>query len=469
MVPTEERILPHSVEVERQVLCAMILSPKAIMQASSVISTPDVFYRDGHRKLYTAIVDAYDQRGAMDLVILDDELTRRGIYDDCGGVDYVSGLLQATGTTVNVEHHSARLVDYYVLRQGAQIGTRFVDECFQAADHPGSIISQHESDLAKLSDTSVSQQIVSTKDAVPSVMEEIRRLSTGDYIDGIPSGWVALDSLTYGFRGGELVLIAGRPGMGKSAALFNIVRHLGLVRRKPVLVFSLEMSVAAIIKRLVSSQAKVNLRQPGGHNDEEKQRLRASANSLEAADVYIDSTPGISPMEIRSKARRMKDRHGIEAVIVDYIQLMRLPHRVEKRHIEVGECSARLKELSKELDVPVIAGAQVNRDYDGRPPQLAALRESGSLEQDSDKVIMLHRKEFNPDDYDSPDSEQARNAERDSRDTTFHVRKHRDGPVGDVQMYYHPAYTRFFEYAGNGEIVGLEDDPPEPQHWQDGG
>ncbi|MPZ71633.1 MAG: replicative DNA helicase [Nitriliruptorales bacterium] len=446
---TYDRVPPHNLNAETSVLGSMLLSRNAVADISEIVG-PEDFYRGAHRTIFEAARDLYNRGEPLDTVTLADELDRRGSLDDVGGVVSLTGIVQQVPTAANALYY-ARIVAEHSLRRrlidAGTVVTRLgyqpesgVDEALDAAE-------QVVFDVAQRGRTGDIQPI---KPLLHDSFELLERLSESKSgITGLPTGFVDFDDLTAGLQPGNLVIVAARPAMGKSTLVTNMASHVTVESRLPVAMFSLEMSAEELVMRLLAAESRVNLEKlrTGRLEDPDWAKLSQAMGRLAEAPLFIDDTAGINLMEIRSKCRRLKQKHGLSLVIVDYLQLMQSHRRVENRVQEVSELSRGLKILAKELDVPVMALSQLSRKpedraRDDRRPQLADLRESGSIEQDADLVAFIYRDEV----YD-PDSPAKGEAE-------LIVAKHRNGPLRTIRLSFLGHHSRFANMARGPVAAG---------------
>jgi replicative DNA helicase len=436
-----ERTPPQDVAAEQCVLGGMLLSKDAIADVVEILSTDD-FYRPSHAVVYDVICAMYAQNEPADPVTVAAALTDSGEIGKIGGAPYLHTLISSVPTAANAAYYARIVKDRAILRAVIQAGTRVVQLGYGTA-------SGQDRDIDDLVD--LAQQIVYdlTSHEASTGYEHIADLlqptvddieSSADKPMGIPTGFKDLDALLTGLRGGQLIIVAGRPGAGKSTAAMDFMRSAAVKERLPSIIFSLEMSKSEVVTRLLSAEAKVALSalRSGDLSDDDWTLLARKMGELSEVPLFVDDSPSMNLMEIRAKARRLKQRNDLKLIIVDYLQLMSSPKKVESRQQEVSEISRGLKLLAKEIDCPVVAVAQLNRGPEQRSdkrPQLSDLRESGSLEQDADIVILLHRE-----DYYDPESPRAGEAD-------FIVAKHRNGRTDTITMASQLHYSRFVDMA----------------------
>jgi len=430
-----ERTVPANIEAERAVLGALLIDSEAIGEIASFLK-PEDFYRERHRVIYAARNDLYDRREPGDLVTLVDELRRRGQLEAVGGVSYLTELASDVLTAVHVEYY-AHIVERCALMR------RLIDAASQIAtigyENPSDVddaLDRAEQALFQVSQRRVSQDFTALRDALRDYFDTIEYLHQhkGEVV-GVPTGFHDLDQLTGGLHPSDLLIIAGRPGVGKTGFALSLVRNAATRFQAPAAIFSLEMSTEQLVQRLLCMEAAVDSQRiRSGFIDEfEWRRISEAFGVLSDAPIYIDDSAGISTTELRMKARRLKAEHDLKLIVVDYLQLMQ-GRGLENRVQEVSEISRSLKALARELDVPVIALSQLSRAVESRQdhrPVLSDLRESGSIEQDADIVMFIHREElYNP------------NTDRKNIADVI-IAKHRNGPIGQIPVRFFPSQTRF--------------------------
>jgi replicative DNA helicase len=466
--PYKERRPPWSEEAEQAVLGAMLLDADAILRAGEHVDDT-MFYREGHRRLFRAMLAITERGSVVDPLTLADELERRGELEHAGGREYLAFLLDAVPTVANVEYHAKIVKEKALLRRLIEVSTEIVQEAFEGRITAGDLLDNAESRIFSLGQSKEKGGFSRIKELLWPAMEKLELLAQRDQaVTGVPTGFIELDNMTSGLQPADLVIVAARPSMGKTAFTLNIAQHAAITAKVPVAFFSLEMSKESLVQRMLAAEALIDaqaLRKGGRALDESMPRLAQAAGILSHAPIFIDDTPGITLLDMRAKARRLKAEHDLGLIIVDYLQLMTGPAGVENRQQEVSQISRGLKALAKELSVPVVALSQLSRapeqrtgDDKGRP-QLSDLRESGAIEQDADVIMFIFRQEV----Y----------AERDEngrlKDPTVEGRaeiiigKQRNGPIGSARLFYHKQYTRFDnfsareappEYGGGGGGYG---------------
>ena len=394
---------------------------------------PKDFYRGAHRKVYQAILALFDRNEAIDLITLCDELGRVGELEACGGMARVSQLTSAVPTSANVEYY-ARIVQALSMRRELQrIAASIISDSFDDSQEVRIIIEEAERRIFEITDR---QQIGSfrlAREIINQTVDAIERLyhSSGTYT-GIPSGFADLDNLTSGFQNSEFVVIGARPSVGKTALALTMAAYIAVQQRKPVGFFTLEMSAVALMQRLLAAEARLdsNRIRSGMLRRSDFHKITDAAGRLYDAPLYIEDSPNLKLLDLRAQARRMKSNHSVEIVFIDYLTLISSENQELPRHEQIAEISRSLKALARELDVPVLALSQVRRETEGKLPTLADLRESGSIEQDADVVMFLHR-------------ERGTDENLNERETDLIVAKQRNGPVGKINLTFFPEYTTF--------------------------
>jgi replicative DNA helicase len=446
------KVPPQALDAERAVLGGMLLEPEAATKAIEVVS-PEDFYRPAHGKIFKAMITLFMRREPIDVMTLTEELRKAGDLDDLGGIATLTDLVDSVPTAANIEYYAKIVLDKSLLRRLISASRRIVEECYVAGENADVILDQAEQKIFKVSESRVSQGFFHIKDILKDRFEEIQKVhESRKSVTGLPSGFIDLDKYTAGFHPGDLVIVAGRPSMGKTSFALNMAQHIGLVERKPVAIFSLEMSKELLVQRLLCSEAQVDAQKVrmGFTSAKDIEHLTNAAGLLSEAPIFIDDSPAISTLDIRARGRRLKAEHDIAIVIIDYLQLARASDRSENRQQEISSISRAMKALAKELNIPVVALSQLSRAVEARGgdkrPMLSDLRESGAIEQDADLVVFLYRPEF----YDPDDPEKAGKAE-------CIIGKQRNGPTGKVDLIFEKQFTRFRSMASVGlEEAGVE-------------
>ncbi len=447
-----DRTPPQDIAAEQSVLGGMLLSKDAIADVVEVLRAGD-FYRPAHQIVYDAILDLYGKGEPADAITVVAELTRTGLLSRVnGGATYLHTLIASVPTAANAGYYAQIVAEKAILRRLVEAGTRIVQMGYGAASGAGDLIGsvdevvdRAQAEVYDVTERRTSEDYIAIEHLLQPTLDDIDKISHGEVGSGIPTGFVDLDGLTNGLHPGQMVTIAGRPGSGKSTLALDIARSASVHNDKAAVIFSLEMSRIEIMMRLLSAESRVLLKsmRDGHLSDEDWSRMARRVGELAKAPLFIDDSPNLTMMEIRAKARRLKQRHGLELVVIDYLQLMTSGKRVESRQQEVSEFSRSMKLLAKELEVPVVALSQLNRGPEQRTdkkPMLSDLRESGSIEQDSDVVILVHR----PDLY--PGSEGEGGASRQG-EADLIVAKHRNGPTATIAVSFQGHYSRFANMA----------------------
>jgi replicative DNA helicase len=400
-----------------------------------------MFYREAHRRLFRAMLALTEQRVVIDHITLRDELLRRGELETAGGLEYLAELVDAVPTAANIEFHAKIVKDKAILRRLIETSTGIITEAYDGHSTANDLLDSAEAKIFQISQQRGDEGFTRIKEMLWPTMERIETLQrSGKAITGVPSGFADLDEMTSGFQPSELIIVAARPSMGKTAFCLNVATQAA-VDGFGVAVFSLEMSKEALVQRMLCAEARVDSQavRRGTLRDPDFTRLARAAGILQSCPVWIDDTPSLSLLEMRSKARRLKVENDVRMVVVDYLQLMRSPEYAENRVQEVSDISRSLKGLARELKIPVIALSQLSRASEQRGgerrPILSDLRDSGAIEQDADIVLFIHRPEM----YQKEDSEG--NSLEGMAEVI--VGKHRNGPTGLVNLYFHKQFTRF--------------------------
>ena len=440
MAHQELRIPPQNIEAEKSVLGSMLIDSEAIGVALEILDE-SWFYEEAHRKIYAAIIDLYNNRKNVDLITLSNQLNGRNQLESIGGVTYLTEIIDFVPTAANVEHYAHIVKEKGILRKLIRNATQIVSEGYDPKGHAAEAVDLAEKLIFEVADLEQRRRAVHIKDLVKESIETIDHLyQRKEYVTGLPTGFIEFDKMTSGFQKSDLIIVAGRPSMGKSALAIAMGDRTAVDLKKGVAYFSLEMAKEQLVQRMLCAQARVDAHKvrSGFLSPSDWPKLTAAAGKLSASSIFIDDTPALSTIELRAKARRLKSNHDIQLIIVDYLQLMRSTIRAESRQQEISEISRSLKELARELSVPVIALSQLSRAVESRQdhrPQLADLRESGAIEQDADLVVLLMREE-----YYNPTEENRGIAE-------LIVAKQRNGPTGTVKLVFLREYMRFENLA----------------------
>lgn len=439
--------IPHDSEAEKAVLGAVFLDPEAIIDASDVLQ-PDDFYEHANRIIFQAMLNISDREEVIDPVTLQDELKKNNQVDDIGGIAYVTELSMATPTAAHVTYYAKIVKRKAILRNLISTSQRIIQNAIEGSDDVTDILDDAESQIMGVSQDNASGGFKSIHDVLNTAMEEINSIpDDGNMVTGLPSGFSELDKMTTGFHDDELIILAARPGVGKTAFALNVAQFVGLKTDKTVAMFSLEMGAEQLVQRMLASEGLIDSQhlRTGQLTDEEWRKLVVAAGSLDNTSIYIDDTPGIKMSEIRAKARRLaKEKGNLGLIVIDYLQLIEGP-RSESRQQEVSAISRQLKKLAKELHIPVIALSQLSRSVEQRQdkrPVLSDIRESGSIEQDADIVAFLYRDDYYRDERDEDDEGEVE-AEEDNGEVEVIIEKNRSGTRGTVKLMFSKPYNRF--------------------------
>ncbi len=442
--------IPHDDEAEKAVLGAIFIDPEAIADASSEVQSSD-FYKKANQLIFQAMLDLSDRGDAIDPLTLQDELTKKNQLDDIGGIAYVSELAIATPTAAHVSYYAKIVHRKALLRRLISASQKIISNAMQDSDDVTDILDDAESEIMNVSSENNANGFREIKDIVNAAIEEINNIpEDGSMVTGLPTGFIELDKMTTGFHADELIILAARPGVGKTAFAMNVAQYVGLHTDKTVAVFSLEMSGEQLVQRMLASEGLINSQhlRTGQLDEEEWRKLIVASGSLANASIYIDDTPGIKMSEIRAQARRLaKEKGNLGLIVIDYLQLIEGP-RSESRQQEVSAISRQLKKLAKELHVPVIALSQLSRSVEQRQdkrPVLSDIRESGSIEQDADIVSFLYRDDYYREENEEGSSEDHEEvgAEDDNGEVEVIIEKNRSGSRGTIKLMFSKPYNRF--------------------------
>jgi len=433
-----QRLPPQNLEAEVSVLGGVLLDNEALSRALEVIKEGD-FYRESHRKIFSAILDLYEKSEPVDLITLAEALKKRETLEEVGGIEYLNSLVNSVPTAANISYYAKIVKEKAILRKLINRATDIVSQVYGSPGSVDDFLDHAERSIFEISEDRVRPSFYSLKEIIKSSFKTIERLyEKRQLITGVPTGFNKLDELTSGLQPAELIIVAGRPSMGKTALALNIATHAAVEGGVASAIFSLEMAKEQLALRMLCSEAKVDAhRLRGGFlSESDWPKLTRAAGALSEAPIFIDDTPGISALEMRAKSRRMKAEHNMGLVVVDYLQLMRGRADSDTREQEISDISRSLKALAKELSVPVIALSQLNRRVEERGdkrPQLADLRESGAIEQDADVIIFLYRDEVYNKSEDNPNKGKAE----------IIIGKQRNGPTGQFELAFLDKFTCF--------------------------
>jgi replicative DNA helicase len=449
-----DRLPPQSIEAETAVLGSIMMDNESIAKAIEFLE-PSHFYRAAHQKIYAAALALYEKNEPVDLITLSEELKRQKILDEIGGSYYLTELAESVPSSANVEYHARIVMEKYILRSMIAEGVAIVRDCYEAEHDPFEILDRAEQRIFSLSEKGVTNAVQHVDPILHEAfdtMERFHRERKG-VVTGIPTGFTKLDELTSGFQPGELIIVAGRPSMGKTAFCLNIARNAAVDAKIPVVFFSLEMSNRQLAMRLLCAEARVDAHgvRTGHLADHEWQKLSMCVGNLAESPMFVDDSSNMTPLELRAKARRMKKEKNIRMIMVDYLQLMTGPRNVESRQQEISVITRSLKGLAKELDISVVVLSQLSRAVEmrggERRPLLSDLRESGAIEQDADVVLFIYRSEF----YGKAMDNQGQSMEGKAE---LIIGKQRNGPVGTVHLSFIKQWAKFENLAFEEDAAG---------------
>jgi len=440
-----DRTLPHNLEAEKCVLGAILIDNPSFNQAAEVIGSDD-FFRDAHRRIFEKMIGLSERSQPIDPVTLKDELTRSGELDEVGGPAYVASLTDGVPRSANVEFYAKIVKEKSTLRKLIQSANDVLVRAYDAEEDADNLLDEAERSIFQIAENRMRSGFVSLAELVDGGWKQLEKLQehTGN-VTGVPTGFVDLDEMTSGFQKADLVIVAARPSMGKTSLVLNMALHCGIEAGRTAGVFSLEMSKEQLFMRMLTSEARVDAHKfRGGFlGEQDYARLVSAFARLHDAKVFIDDSPSIGILEMRAKARRLKMEHGLDMLVIDYLQLMQGRGKFDNRQQELASISRSLKILAKELEIPIIALSQLSRAPEGRSdhrPQLSDLRESGALEQDADVVMFIYREEMYPVEGQVPPEAEGV--------AELIIGKQRNGPTGTVRLVFLKQYTRFENFAG---------------------
>jgi len=431
-----DKVPPHNDESEVATLGALLLDPESLATVLKYLR-PDDFYKTAHQRIYEAILALFDRSEAIDLITLNEELKTMGLLKSCGGPAYISQLTSAVPTSANIKYYAQIVQALSMRRNLARIASEINASSFDDSTDVRYIIEEAERQIFELTDKQHTGSYQVAREIVARTIEVIEKLfhNSGDYI-GVPSGFSSLDSYTAGFQNAEFIVIGARPSVGKTALALTMAAHMSVKKHIPVGFFTLEMSSMALMQRLLSSEARLKSHalRSGILKPSDFHKLTEAAGKIYEAPLYIEDSPNLKLLDLRAQARRMRSQHKVSIIFIDYLTLIGSEHQDMPRHEQIAEISRSLKALARELNIPVVALSQVSRESEGKRPSLANIRESGSIEQDADVVIFLHREK-------QPDTE-GDDIPHNIR-TEVIIAKQRNGPVGTIELAFIPEYTKF--------------------------
>ena len=447
--PWLQKVPPHNIEAEQSILSAILIENNTLPEVLEILSDQD-FYREAHRKIFKAMVELFEKNEPADLVTLTNLLKERGQLGSLGGASYLAELMDAVPMAVNAAHYAKIVQEKASLRRLIEQAASITTRCFEDKGDVEEILDFAERSIFDISENKIKPSFYALGEILTDTYKAVEEAYENKVlVTGVPTGFRGLDEKTSGFQAGDLIIIAGRPSMGKTALALNIARNASVETGAPAAVFSLEMSKEQLSLRMLSAEARIDSsRMRGGFlSESDLARINRAAGALYDIPIYIDDSPAISALEIRAKARRMKMDKGVGLVVIDYLQLMRGRASAERRELEISEISRSLKALAKELNLPVVALSQLNRKVEDRTnkrPVLSDLRESGAIEQDADVILFIYRDEVYHKEEDNPNKGIAE----------LILAKQRNGPIGAVKLAFLDTYTRFEDLAPREESPG---------------
>lgn len=453
-----DRIPPQNLEAEKSVLGGFLLSNEALTRASDLVK-PEDFYRGAHQIIFTVMRDLHERGEPVDLLTLSETLNRRGMMEQAGGPAYLVELTEAVPTAANTEHYARIVAEKSTLRKLIDVTTQIAGRAYDNAEGPDELVFEAEGSILAIAQGNVQQKLSSVESILPEAIKKLNELfDSRGQVTGIPTGFTKLDKMTSGLQPGALIILAARPGMGKTSLILNMASNAAVYHGKNIAFFSLEMTKEELVTRLLTAEAKIDITElrNGTMPSRSWESLTRAATKLNAAPIYFDDRGGMDIRYIIGKCRRQKAEGKLDMVVIDYLQLMSGTGRTERREQEISEISRGLKGMAKDLKVPVIALSQLNRGVESRPdkrPHMADLRESGAIEQDADMIGFIYRHEvYEPNDVDAQGKAE------------FIIAKHRAGPIGTINLAFQAQFTRFEDLAEEN-MIGDEpvwDDGAEP-------
>ncbi|MGC8594299.1 MAG: replicative DNA helicase [Candidatus Kryptoniota bacterium] len=441
---SEAKVPPHDIDAEKAVLGAMLLDKHAVPVAVELLQ-PDYFYSTANEKIFAAMVELYARNTEIDVITVREELKKEGYLENIGGSPYLNELVTSVVSSANIEAHAQIVAEKYMLRRMIISMSYSIHRCYDNREDAFSLIDDIEREIFKVSEARLKRSVVPMQQAITKTMEVLEKLhGMRGGVTGVPSGFSDLDKLTGGFQNSDLIIIAARPAVGKTAFALSLARNAAVKYQYPVAIYSLEMSQQQLLIRLLAAEARVDAQKlrTGTLPEDEWTKISTTVGKLARAPLFIDDTPALSILELRARSRRLKTEHNIGMIIVDYLQLMQGPPNAESREREISSISRNLKVLAKELDIPVIALSQLRRaveEHSDKKPMLSDLRESGALEQDADVVIFIHRPEL----YGIQEFE---NGDSTKNIAEVIVGKQRNGPTDTVRLTFIRENARFENY-----------------------
>jgi len=462
---------PQSLEAEQAVLGALMKDTEAITHVLDIFDSPMHFYHRRHQTIFQVAIDLFNRSEAIDITTISEELIKMGLLEQAGGRVYLVDLVESIASSANVAAHATIILEKSLLRRMINTSNEIVRSCYTLEQPVKELLDRAETDIFEISEMHLKHGFVALKGLVRETLERIDQMTVEEGgLQGLPSGFPRLDEMTLGMQKGELIIIAGRPSMGKSSFALNIAENLATKIKKGVGVFSVEMSKEQLAFRMLCGRARLNQQKlrSGKLRQDEWPRLTIAGNILSEAPIFIDDSPTLSPLELRAKARRLKKQYSIDLIIVDYLQLMHSHSRQENRQQEIAMISRSLKALAKELDIPVIAISQLSRQVEQRGkdriPQLSDLRESGAIEQDADVVMFVYRPEIYLTNDERLEEQHKSSEETKIGKAQIIVAKQRNGPTGTIDLAFVGEFARFENLA-----LSRPEIPPDVTPVDDGG
>lgn len=447
------RIPPQALDLEEAVLGAMLLDKRAVGQVVDILQS-ESFYQSSHQEIYAVIKEIFSDGGSIDLLTVSAGLRKKGKLEACGGDAYLAKLSQRVSSAAHSEFHARIIAEKHIQRELIRIGGEIVDSAFNETTDVLELLDESEARLFEVTNGNIKKNYESAESLVEQAIKRIEEIGKREGYSGIPSGFSGIDAVTSGWQPSDLVIIAARPGMGKTAFVLSMARNIAVEHKRPIAVFSLEMSSVQLITRLISSETglKSDTLRKGKLDDNEWRRLTENVGALEDAPLFIDDTPSLSVFDLRAKCRRLVSEKKVEIIVIDYLQLMTggASKSSGNREQEISQISRSLKSIAKELEIPVIALSQLSREVEKRPgkrPQLSDLRESGAIEQDADIVSFIFRPEYYKIDLWEDGSNSMGQAE-------FIIAKHRNGSLEDVRLSFESELARFSDLQSMGSYDG---------------
>ncbi len=440
-----DRMPPHDLSAEAGVLGSMIIDPQVIGPVCMFLQKHEMFFKEENQTIFRVLTELFESNTPVDAMILHSTLKTKNLLEQVGGIEYIKELANAVPTSAHAEYYAAIVKEKAMLRSLISACTSTLRDCYESGDPAATVLDRGEGRIFEIAQQKTSNQAVPLTDVLHETFEMLDR-QTGEHLSGVPSGFIELDNLTSGLQRGEMIIIAARPSVGKTSFAMNMIEYVGIDREKPCAVFSLEMSKQQLAQRMLCSRSGVDshkLRR-GMLSKQDRDRLSYAVGELAKGQVFIDDTPGLTLMDLRTKARRLKLQYNIELICLDYLQLMEAPGRADNRQQEIATISRGVKALARELNVPILCLSQLNRasESEQRLPRTSDLRESGSIEQDADVVMLLHREAV----MHRGDQEWMDANPDKINEALIIVAKQRNGPCDNVKLTFLSGQTRFVNY-----------------------